>query len=371
MGGGHAHYPCAMATFPLTRTEHPTPDEERERRLVKPGFGVTFSDHLAVMTWTPQTGWTDRQVRPYAPFQLDPAATVLHYAQEVFEGLKAYAHPDGSVWSFRPQSNAARLNASARRLGLPEVAEDDFLDAIAALVAADRDWVPTGAEQSYYLRPFMFGTNPSLAVAPATQVTFCVIGSPSDAYFATGVQPVSIWLTTEYTRAAPGGTGAAKCGGNYAASMVAQAEARAHGCDQVAFVDAVERAWLEELGGMNIMAITDTGELHTPELTGTILPGVTRDALLQLAREDGLTVVERRLGVGDLLADIDAGRVTELFACGTAAIITPIKSLTDAAGTHVVGDGTAGEATLRLRRTLTDVQSGHRDDEHGWMYPLA
>lgn len=360
-----------MTSFHVTSHPNPRTPEERAAALLTPGFGVTFSDHMATMRWTASSGWGERVVTAYQPFQLDPAAMVLHYAQEVFEGLKAYAHPDGSVWTFRPEANAARLAASARRLGLPEVSEDDFMAAIETLVRVDREWVPTGAEQSLYVRPFMFGVTPSLAVKPASEVVFCVIASPSDAYFATGVQPVSIWLTTDYTRAAPGGTGAAKCGGNYAASMIAQAEAQANGCDQVAFVDAVERRWLEELGGMNIMAITNDGELHTPELTGTILPGVTRSALLTLADERGLRVVERRMAIDGLLADIESGRVVELFACGTAAIITPIKLLKNAAGTYRVADGTAGETTLELRTALTNIQYGLRPDRHGWLRRLA
>lgn len=358
-------------TFEVIPATQPRTAEQRAELMRSPGFGVMFSDHMATMRWTPSSGWTNKMVSAYRPFELDPAAMVLHYAQEVFEGLKAYAHPDGSVWSFRPEANGARMAASARRLGLPEVSEQDFVDAIKTLVSVDRDWVPTGAEQSLYLRPFMFGASPSLAVKPASDVVFCVIASPSDSYFATGVQPVSIWLTTEYTRAAPGGTGAAKCGGNYAASMIAQAEAQANGCDQVAFVDAAERRWLEELGGMNIMAITEAGELHTPELSGTILPGVTRSALLTLASERGLRVVERRMATDDLLADIDAGRVKELFACGTAAIITPIKLLKDTVGVHHVGDGAAGEHTLGLRATLTDIQYGRQPDRHGWLHRLA
>lgn len=360
-----------VADFPLFPNPNPRTPDERAKALLKPGFGVTFSDHMALMEWTSTTGWENRRVVAYAPFQLDPAAMVLHYAQEIFEGLKAYAHADGSVWCFRPEANAARMAASARRLGLPEIDPDDFLAAIKSLVKADQAWVPTGDEQSLYLRPFMFGTSANLAVKPADEVTFCVIASPSDSYFATGVAPVSIWLTREYTRAAAGGTGAAKCGGNYAASMVAQAQARENGCDQVAFVDATEHRYLEELGGMNIMVLTEDGELHTPSLSGTILPGVTRDALLALATERELTVVERRIEVEQLLADIDRGRVKELFACGTAAIITPIRMFKDSAGEHVVADGLAGSTTLALRKDLTDLQYGRREDTHGWLYQLA
>ena len=256
---------------------------ERQAILDDPGFGVHFTDHMAVATWTAADGWHDSAVVPYGPFSLDPATAVLHYAQEVFEGLKAYRHADGSVWLFRPDQNAARMVRSSARLALPELPAADFLASIDALVAADAAWVPSAAEQSLYLRPFMFASEAFLGVRPAQRVTYCCIASPAGPYFASGVRPVSIWISTRYTRAAPGGTGAAKCGGNYAASLVAQQEAASHGCDQVMFADAAEHAWLEELGGMNVYVVTADNELLTPELTGSILEGVTRDSILTLA----------------------------------------------------------------------------------------
>lgn len=354
---------------------HPHPAilsaEQRADLMENPGFGQVFSDHMAWAAWTPDEGWHDRSIRPYAPLQLDPASAVFHYGQEVFEGLKAYRQADGSIWSFRPRANAARMAASAERLALPPLSEADFVASIEALVRTDQEWVPGGGEQSYYLRPFMMGVTPSMSVRPSRHVLYCVIGSPSGPYFAAGVKPVSIWLTRDYARAGAGGTGAAKCGGNYASSMKAQLEAEANGCDQVVFVDSASHTAMEELGGMNLMAVTRDGELHTPQLTGTILPGVTRSSILELTADHGLTPVERRMPLADLMSDIASGEVTELFACGTAAVINPIKLLKDPSGEYVVGDGEAGAVTMRLREHLTDIQYGRRADERGWLHRIA
>jgi branched-chain amino acid aminotransferase len=348
---------------------HPSPRTEAERQaiLAAPGFGVHFTDHMAVATWTAADGWHDSAVVPYGPFSLDPATAVLHYAQEVFEGLKAYRHADGSVWLFRPDQNAARMIRSANRLALPELPAEDFLASLDALIAADAAWVPSAAEQSLYLRPFMFASEAFLGVRAAQRVTYCCIASPAGAYFASGVHPVSIWISTRYTRAAPGGTGAAKCGGNYAASLVAQQEAAANGCDQVMFADAAEHAWLEELGGMNVYVVTADNELITPELTGSILEGVTRESILSLAGEFGLTPVERKIAIAELVDGVSSGQMTELFACGTAAVITPIAMLKDEEGTYVVGSGETGETTAALRKNLLDIQYGRAADTHGWL----
>jgi len=355
-----------MTDFTIERAAGRTA-EERTAVLADPGFGSNFSDHMTLIDWTAADGWHDHRVVAYAPFQLDPASAVLHYAQEAFEGLKAYARADGSVWRFRAEVNAERFQRSCRRLGLPELPVEDFLDGIDELVRIDRDWVPTGDEQSLYLRPFMFARSAFLAVKPSTSVTYAVIASPSGSYFGgSGVTPVDIWFSTEFSRAAPGGTGFAKCGGNYAASMLAQAEAEANGCSQVGFVDAVEHRYVEELGGMNLFAVTAAGELVTPKLTDTILEGVTRSAILRLAGDAGLAVVERRITLDELLAGIDDGAVTEVFACGTAAVITPVASLKNADGQHVVGDREPGPVTLDLRTTLTEIQYGLRPDPHGW-----
>ncbi|HYP46819.1 MAG TPA: branched-chain amino acid aminotransferase [Propionibacteriaceae bacterium] len=357
--------------FDVRPTVNPRTESERAEILRAPGFGVNFTDHMAVATWTETDGWHDAAVIPYGPFLLDPATAVLHYAQEIFEGLKAYRHVDGSVWLFRPEQNAARFARSAHRLALPELAAADFLASMEALIRADLAWVPRGGEQSLYLRPFMFASESFLGVRAAKRVTYCCIASPAGAYFSSGVQPVSIWISTHYTRAAPGGTGAAKCGGNYAASLVAQQEAARHGCDQVMFADATEHAWVEELGGMNVYLVTADRELVTPELNGTILEGVTRDSILTLAKEYGLTPVERRVGLAELLEGVSSGFVSEVFACGTAAVVTPIGSLNSESGRATVGDGSAGPATSALRTALLDLQYGRAEDTHGWLRQVA
>jgi branched-chain amino acid aminotransferase len=330
---------------------------------------------MVTATWTPEAGWHDGVVSAYGPIPLDPAAAVLHYAQEIFEGLKAYRHPDGSVWSFRPEANAARLARSAARLALPELPEEDFLAAIETLVGIDREWVPSRDEQSLYLRPFMFASEAFLGVRPAREVTFVVIASPVGSYFAGGVKPVSIWLSTNYTRAARGGMGAAKTGGNYAASLAAQLEASAHGCDQVCFLDAVEGRWVEELGGMNLYFVHADGRLVTPELTGTILEGVTRSSILALAAEQGLQVQERRVDIEEWRRGVASGDITEVFACGTAAVITPVGRLVwDGGEVGAAADeaaGAFGPVAGRLRQALLDIQYGRAQDTHGWMRRLV
>ncbi|WP_445263043.1 branched-chain amino acid aminotransferase [Pseudokineococcus sp. 1T1Z-3] len=357
--------------FPLADGVARRGDAERAGILDAPGFGKHFTDHMARAVWTPD-GWGEDAVVAHAPLVLSPAAAVLHYAQEIFEGLKAYRHEDGSVWAFRPEANARRFARSARRLALPVLPESAFLRSIEQLVAADLDWVPTGGENSLYLRPFMFASESFLGVRPAKEVTYLCIASPAGAYFGDGeIQPVSIWLSQEYTRAAPGGTGAAKCGGNYAASLQAQAEAAAHGCDQVAFLDAVESRWVEELGGMNLFFVLDDGTLVTPELTGTILEGVTRTSVLQIARDLGHEVEERRVDVAEWRDGCASGRVREVFACGTAAVVTPVGALVEPGSRAVPGDGGTGEVTAAIRRRLTDVQLGRAEDVHGWMHRLV
>jgi branched-chain amino acid aminotransferase len=355
-------------------TATPTSAQRRAEILADPGFGKHFTDHMVTATWTPGAGWHDGRIEPYGPIPLDPAAAVLHYAQEIFEGLKAYRHADGRVWAFRPEANAERMARSARRLALPTLPVEDFLAAIELIVRTDVDWVPTVGEQSLYLRPFMFASEAFLGVRPANEVRFVVISCPVGAYFAGGVKPVSIWLSSNYTRAALGGTGAAKCGGNYAASLAAQLEAAEHGCDQVCFLDAVERRWVEELGGMNIYFVHRDGRLVTPELTGTILEGVTRSSILTLAKEQGLDVEERQVDIDEWRGGIESGEITEVFACGTAAVITPVGRLVWAGGEVAspvdTPDG-VGEVTGRLRQALVDLQYGRTPDPHGWLRRLA
>lgn len=342
--------------------------DKREQILAAPGFGKHFTDHMVSAIWSQGRGWHDAQVMPYGPIAMDPASAVLHYAQEIFEGLKGYRHADGSIWSFRPEANAKRFNRSAARLAMPDLPEDLFLDAIRALVKIDAAWVPGGGENSLYLRPFMFATEAFLGVRPANEYRFLLIASPVGAYFSGGVKPVKIWLSANYARAAFGGTGAAKCGGNYAAGLLAQMEATAHGCDQVCFVDATEHKWIEELGGMNLYFVCEDGTLVTPPTRGTILEGITRGSLLQLAAEQGLKPVERPISVDEWREGVASGAITEVFACGTAAVITPVGKLLWEGGS--VGNEQVGETTLRLRNSLLDIQYGRAPDTHGWMSRL-
>ncbi len=347
------------------------PEPERAGILAAPGFGKHFTDHMARVTWASEQGWHDARVEPYGPLQLDPAAAVLHYAQEIFEGMKAYRHADGSVWTFRPEVNAARFARSAARLALPQLPSEVFLGSLEALVGTDVDWVPSGGESSLYLRPFMFASEAFLGVRPAAEVTYMVIASPAGSYFPGGVRPVSIWLSQEYSRAAPGGTGAAKCGGNYAASLCSQAEASEASCDQVVFLDAVEHRWVEELGGMNLFFVHADGSVVTPELSGTILEGVTRDSIITLLREQGHEVREEKVDVADWRDGVASGRITEIFACGTAAVVTPVGRLVEPGAEHVTGTGETGEVTTRIRTALLDVQYGRVEDTHGWLHRLA
>ncbi|MCV7385231.1 branched-chain amino acid aminotransferase [Mycolicibacter longobardus] len=360
--------------FHLSATANPTPDEVRESILAEPGFGKYHTDHMVSIDYTVESGWHNARVMPYGPIELDPSAIVLHYAQEIFEGLKAYRWTDGAIVSFRPEANAARMRASARRLAIPELPDDLFIESLRQLIAVDNAWVPApGGEESLYLRPFIFATEPGLGVRPANEYRYLVLGSPAGAYFKGGIKPVSVWLSTEYVRACPGGTGAAKFGGNYAASLVAQAQAADNGCDQVVWLDAAERRYVEEMGGMNLFFVFGTGgsaRLVTPELSGSLLPGITRDSLLQLATDAGFTVEERKIDVGEWQKKALAGEITEVFACGTAAVITPVSQVKSADGEFTIADGQPGEVTMALRDTLTGIQRGTFADTHGWMARL-
>ena len=356
----------------FTRLPHPAPTAVADRAavLADPGFGKCFSDHMVCIDWSEDKGWHNPVIGPRGPIALDPAASVLHYAQEIFEGLKAYRTADGGIALFRPEANAARFNASARRLAMPELPEDLFIGAIRELVAADSDWFPTVEGGSLYLRPFMIATEAFLGVRPAKEYKFLVIASPAGNYFKSGAPAVSIWVS-DYTRAAPGGTGAAKCGGNYAASLVPTAEAFAHGHDQVLFLDAAEHKWIEELGGMNLFFVFADGTLRTPALTGTILPGITRDSLLQLAREEGLTVEEGRYSLDQWRADAASGHLVETFACGTAAVVTPVGKVADRTSEFTIGSGGPGQLTQKLRARLVAIQRGEAPDTHGWVTRLG
>ncbi|MGV0626606.1 branched-chain amino acid aminotransferase [Mycolicibacter minnesotensis] len=360
--------------FHVSVTANPTPVEVRESILAEPGFGKYHTDHMVSIDYTVEAGWHNARVMPYGPIELDPSAIVLHYAQEVFEGLKAYRWADGAIVSFRPEANAARMRASARRLAIPELPDELFIESLRQLIAVDGAWVPEpGGEESLYLRPFIFATEPGLGVRPANEYRCLVMGSPAGAYFKGGIKPVSVWLSTEYVRACPGGTGAAKFGGNYAASLVAQAQAADNGCDQVVWLDAAERRYVEEMGGMNLFFVFGSGgsaRLVTPELSGSLLPGITRDSLLQLATDAGFAVEERKIDVDEWRKAAAAGEITEVFACGTAAVITPVARVKSADGEFTIADGQPGEVTMALRDTLTGIQRGTFADTHGWMARL-
>ena len=359
-------------TFTIERRQSPVSDAQRDAVLAAPGFGKHFTDHMVTIDWDEGTGWHDARVHPYGPFQLDPAAAVLHYGQEIFEGLKAFRHEDGSVWCFRPEANAERMARSSRRLALPELPAEDFIESIRSLVTIDKAWVPaygTG-ETSLYLRPFMFASEAFLGVRPARHVTYSVIASPAGAYFAGGVAPVKLWLSTNYARAGAGGTGAAKCGGNYASSLAGQLEGIAHGCEQAVFLDSSSLTYIEELGGMNLFLVYRDGRIVTPELTGSILEGVTRSSILQLASERGLTPQERRIPIQEWKDGAASGEIVEAFACGTAAVITPVGELLWEGGGLTQPEG-VGEVTLGLRNALLDIQYGRTEDTHGWMTRLA
>ncbi|MEO7348700.1 MAG: branched-chain amino acid aminotransferase [Terrimesophilobacter sp.] len=353
----------------VTRNLMAKSQPQREEVLANPGFGVHFTDHMVDICWSEGGGWHRPRVQPYGPITLDPAASVLHYGQEIFEGLKAYRHEDGSIWSFRPEANAARMQRSAKRLALPELPAEYFIDSLRQLIAVDGDWVPSAPETSLYLRPFMFAKEAFLGVRAAHKVAYYVIGSPAGAYFHGGVAPVSIWLSTDYARAGKGGTGAAKTGGNYASSLVAQAEASAQGCAQVMFLDSSEGKYLEELGGMNIVLVYKDGTLVTPK-SESILEGITRDSILQLARDRGHRVENRRVTIDEWREGAASGDIVEVFACGTAAVVTPIAQLKAADFTIGSADAKAGELTMSLRKELTDIQYGRSEDRHGWMMQL-
>ncbi len=360
-----------VSLFDVTPTDTPTPADVRAARLAAPKFGTVFTDHMARISWRRDQGWTHHRVEKYGPLLLDPATAVLHYAQEVFEGMKAYPRPDGTVWAFRPTANAERLARSAHRLALPGLPVEDFLAACAALVRTDRDWVPTAPDSSLYLRPFMFASEAFLGVRPADAVEFLVIASPAGAYFSGGLKPVSIWIDTEYHRAGPGGTGAAKCGGNYAASLLPQEQAAAKGFDQVCFLDGATNTMLEELGGMNVFLVMDDGSVHTPALSGSILEGVTRSSILRLAQDRGRSVSERQIPLTEVVEGLRSGRIAEVFACGTAAVVTPVGRLASDTFDATVGTGEPGELTTAIRDELTSIQYGRTPDRHGWMQRLA
>ena len=364
--------------FTVTKNPHAATEAERLEVLREPKFGQVFTDHMVSIEWTADRGWHNPQVRPYAPISLDPAASVLHYGQAIFEGLKAYRNHAGGITTFRPEQNAKRMRSSARRLAMPELPDSLFLESLRQLVTVDQAWVPqAGGESSLYLRPFMIANEASLGVKPSSSYTFYVIASPVGAYFSGGVRPVSVWITEDYVRAAPGGTGDAKFAGNYAASLLAQAQAEEKGCDQVVWLDAIERRYIEEMGGMNLMFVygsedsEDGVTIVTPALSGSLLPGITRLSLLQVARDLGYKTYERRITVEQWREGVASGEISETLACGTAAVITPVGTVMSNSGEFTVGGNEPGEVSMRMRKRLRAIQEGEVEDTHGWNYTLV
>lgn len=334
-------------------------------------FGELFTDHMLTAQYDPETGWHQFQISAVAPFQMHPGSTVLHYGQAIFEGLKAYAAPDGRVALFRPEMNARRFRASAERMAMPPLPEDMFLEAVRTIVQVERSWVPEAVGASLYLRPMMFSRDVRLLTQPSSTYTFAVLASPVSEYFRNGLSPVSVWISDRYIRAAPGGTGEAKCAGNYAAGFVAQAEAASHDCEQVIWLDAIDRVSIEEMGGMNVYFVSNDGsgtKLITPKVSGSLLKGVTRDSLLTLAADRGYAVEERRITVDDWRQGCKAGYITEAFACGTAAVIVPIgRAKSASAEDIVINGGQAGPVAAQLREKLLNIQHGWAPDEHSWI----
>ena len=368
MSGGDSLAKLFRGDWEIRPNPAPVGAAERAALLANPGFGRIFTDHMATIRFADGKGWYDSRVEARAPISIDPASAVLHYAQEIFEGLKAYRLADGGVAMFRPDANAARFAQSAQRMAMPALPTEVFLQSLREIIKIDEDWIPAGEEGSLYLRPFAYASEVFLGVRPALEYLYLVIASPVGPYFSGGVQPVSVWVSPDFTRAAPGGTGAAKCGGNYAAGLAAQAEAIEHGCDQVVYLDAVERKYVDELGGMNVFFVLDDGRLVTPPLTGTILPGITRDSVIKLAGRAGRGVEERPVSFEEWREGAASGRIREAFACGTAAVITPIGTVKTPDDEFTIADGGSGEVTMGLRKELVDIQRGRAEDPFGWVH---
>jgi branched-chain amino acid aminotransferase len=358
--------------FEVTRNPKPLSDSEREAAISDPTFGSHFTDHQVVVVWEEGIGWHSAQVIPYGPILMDPSSAVLHYGQEVFEGIKAYRHKDGSIWTFRPTMNAARIQRSAKRMALPELPADVFIDSLQQLIAVDGDWVPRPeGEKTLYFRPFEIAAENFLGVRAAKRVEYRVIASPVGPYFVGGVKPISIWIALDSSRAGKHGTGEAKTGGNYAASLLAQQEGYDQGCSQVVFLDAESSTYVEELGGMNLFFIYKDGSVVTPGLDGTILRGITRDSLITLIRDRGIKITERKVTLDEVREGAKSGEIAEVLACGTAAVITPVGIFKSREEEIVIGGNEPGELTVSLREELTGIQYGIVADRHNWMHKLA
>lgn len=358
--------------FQVSVNQSPLASAERERIISNPTFGTHFTDHQVVIIWEKDKGWHSAQVIPYGPIMMDPSSAVLHYGQEIFEGIKAYRHEDGSIWTFRPDMNAARLQRSAKRMALPELPEELFVQSLEELIAVDGAWVPSAeGEKTLYLRPFEIAAENFLGVRAAHRVEYRLIASPVGPYFTGGIKPVSIWIALDSARAGKHGTGEAKTGGNYAASLLAQQEANANGCSQVMFLDADTSTYIEELGGMNLFFVYEDGSVVTPPLDGTILHGITRDSVIQLLRDAGHEVKEQKMALSELRESVNSGQITEVFACGTAAVITPVGLLKSREEEIVIGGNEPGKLTVAMRQELTGIQYGKIADRHGWMVRLS
>ena len=351
-----------MLDIKITRTETPKAKPAPGQKL---GFGKIFTDHMFVMNYTEGQGWHDARVVPFQNISLSPAAMVYHYGQEMFEGLKAYKGDDGEVYLFRPDMNAKRTNASNERLVIPQLPEEDFVQAVKAVVDVDRDWVPTEPGTSLYIRPFIIATDEFLGVAPSKTYLFMIILAPSGAYYESGLAPVGIWIEDEYVRAVRGGMGFAKTGGNYAASLIAQQKAHDAGYSQVLWLDGVERKYIEEVGAMNIF-FKINGTVITPELNGSILPGITRNSVLELCRSWGYPVEERKISADELIEAQRNGTLEECWGTGTAAVISPVGKLRYVDEVMTINGGNIGELSQKLYDTITGIQTGKLEDPRGW-----
>jgi branched-chain amino acid aminotransferase len=358
-------------SFRIEPAALPRTQQERTLLLDGPGWGRVFTDHMVTIRFDVERGWHDGKLTAFAELGLAPSCAVLHYGQAIFEGLKAYQQRDGSVAAFRPEMNAQRFAASARRLAMPELPAELFLESLRLLVNQDRAWVPQADEESLYLRPLEIAADTELMTRPSRSYLYVLIASPVATYFPSGIKPVTVWLNTDYPRALPGGTGAAKFAGNYAGAMLAQAEAAKLGCDQVVWLDSTEHRYVEELGGMNLFFVLSDGTLVTAPASGTILPGVTRASILTLARDMGLRVEERNFSVEEWQDGAASGTVAEAFACGTAAVITPVGEVRHGSGSFRMSDAETGGITIKLRKLLLGIQYGADQDRHGWMRRLA
>ena len=356
-----------MLDIKTVKTSTPKTKPADESKL---GFGKIFSDHMFVMDYSPEQGWHDARVVPYAPFQMDPACVVFHYAQELFEGLKAYRAESGRIQLFRPDCNGQRMQDSSERMCIPTIPVDDFVQAVKALVEVDKDWVPHSDGTSLYIRPFVIATDVGMGVHASHNYTFCIICAPSGAYYAEGLDPIRIYVEDEYIRAAPGLTGFTKCGGNYAASLKAGALAEEKGFAQVLWLDGVEKKYVEEVGAMNIMFKLD-GKIYTAACSGTVLPGVTRRSCIELLKDWGYEVIEGKLAIEDVMKAGHEGRLEEVFGTGTAAVVSPVKELDWKGDKVFINDGKIGDVTQKLYDTMTGIQWGRLPDEKGWVVPVC